>query len=77
MVIDMISGAPLSIKTGSTQNELKSGLESTRKSHQHFNIDNVPNYTNNKHIFRYDRLCFCKELIELHTQQETYFIARC
>jgi hypothetical protein len=68
LAVDMISGAPLAITTDSNQNELRSGLESTKKVISLYNVGSIDNHSKSKHIFTYDRLYFCRDFIELHEQ---------
>jgi hypothetical protein len=73
----MITGAPLAITTGQCSNELKSGIGTTRKvlSLCKTESSNVSKAIQN--IFCYDRLYFGRNIIDLHKEMKTYFIARC
>jgi Transposase DDE domain len=73
----MISGAPIAITIGQNQHELKSGIESTMKCLRLFNVDAYDKVHSSRQIFTYDRLYLSSELIAVHTEQSTHFIARC
>ena len=75
--IDMISGAPLGISISTNPNELALGLESTKKIHKLQSLFNKSGLDTIKHIFTYDRLYFCRDLIDLHKFQRTGFVVRC
>jgi hypothetical protein len=73
----MISGAPLAITTSEKPNELVSGIETTRKVAMNHELI-LPNKIDpKKQIFCYDRLYFGRDLIDLHRNLCTYFVARC
>ena len=75
--IDMISGCPLAITMATMPNELKLGLETTKKIYELHTQKNYAIVSTQKHIFTYDRLYFCTEFIELHASLSTYFVVRC
>lgn len=74
---DVITGTPLALVPSETANELKCGINVTREIHR-YQANNCRGKTDLAHqLYLYDRLYLCRELLELHDELGTSFVARC
>lgn len=74
---DVITGVPLALVPSSTANEMTCGIAVTREICKIQNGKVRPKSSNVDQLFLYDRLYLCTELLELHAELGTSFIARC
>lgn len=74
---DVITGAPLALVPHENANELQCGIRVTREVYDAQKQKKRSKFNSNSHLFIYDRLYLCGELLELHAEFGTSFVVRC
>ena len=77
MACDAITGAPITIKTSESLDELHSGIATTKEAFSLQMASGSKNIRPELNLFLYDRLYMCSDLLDTHQELGSRYVVRC